>query len=35
MRLSGQRWEVELDLKHFENYLGMDILRGKPPWNGA
>lgn len=31
MRLYGQRWEVELDLKHLKTTLGMDILRGKTP----
>jgi hypothetical protein len=29
--LYGQRWEVELDLKHLKTTLGMDILRGKAP----
>jgi len=31
MRLSGQRWQVELDLRHLKTTLGMDILRGKTP----
>jgi len=31
MCLYGQRWEVELDLKHLKTTLGMDILRGKTP----
>ena len=31
MRLYGQRWGVELDLKHLKTTLGMDILRGKTP----
>lgn len=31
MGLYGQRWEVELDLKHLKTTLGMDILRGKTP----
>jgi hypothetical protein len=31
MRLYGQRWEVELNLKHLKTTLGMDILRGKTP----
>ncbi len=31
MRLYGQRWQVELDLKHLKTTLGMDILRGKTP----
>ncbi|WP_250126516.1 IS4 family transposase [Chroococcidiopsis sp. CCMEE 29] len=31
MRLYGQRWEVELDLKHLKTTLGMDVLRGKTP----
>lgn len=31
MRLYGQRWDVELDLKHLKTTLGMDILRGKTP----
>ncbi len=31
MRLYGQRWNVELDLKHLKTTLGMDILRGKTP----
>lgn len=31
MRLYGQRWDVELDLRHLKTTLGMDILRGKTP----
>lgn len=31
MGLSGQRWDVELDLKHLKTTLGMDILRSKTP----
>ncbi len=31
MRLYGQRWEVELELKHLKTTLGMDVLRGKTP----
>jgi hypothetical protein len=31
MRLYGQRWDVELGLKHLKTTLGMDILRGKTP----
>lgn len=31
MRLYGQRWEVELDLKHLKTTLDMDVLRGKTP----
>jgi hypothetical protein len=31
MRLYGQRWDIELDLKHLKTTLGMDILRGKTP----
>ena len=31
MRLYGQRWDVELDLKHLKTTLGMDILRSKTP----
>lgn len=31
MRLYGQRWDVELDLKHLKTTLGMDILRGQTP----
>lgn len=31
MGLYGQRWEVELDLKHLKTTLGMDTLRGKTP----
>lgn len=33
MRLYGQRWEVELDLKHLKTTLDMDILRGKTKRN--
>lgn len=29
MRLYGQRWQVELDLRHLKTTLDMDILRGK------
>ena len=29
MRLYGQRWQVELNLKHLKTTIGMDILRGK------
>lgn len=31
LKLYGQRWHVELDLKHLKTTLGMDILRGKSP----
>lgn len=31
VRLYGERWNVELDLKHLKTTLGMDILRGKTP----
>lgn len=31
MRLYGQRWDVELDLKHLKTTLDMDVLRGKTP----
>jgi hypothetical protein len=31
VRLYGQRWDVELDLKHLKTTLGMDILRCKTP----
>jgi len=31
MRLYGQRWQVELDLRHLKTTLDMDILRGKTP----
>lgn len=31
MRLYGQRWEVELNLRHLKTTLDMDILRGKTP----
>jgi hypothetical protein len=31
VRLYGQRWEVELDLKHLKTTLGMDVLRCKTP----
>ncbi|WP_181246540.1 IS4 family transposase [Chroococcidiopsis cubana] len=31
VRLYGERWDVELDLKHLKITLGMDILRGKTP----
>jgi len=30
MRLYGQRWEVELDLRHLKTTLDM-VLRGKTP----
>ena len=29
--LYGQRWDVELDLRHLKTTLGMDILRCKTP----
>ncbi|WP_375507043.1 transposase, partial [uncultured Nostoc sp.] len=29
--LSGQRWDVELDLRHLKTTLGMDVLRCKTP----
>lgn len=31
MRLYGQRWDVELNLRHLKTTLGMDILRCKSP----
>lgn len=31
LRLSGERWNVELDLKHLKTTLGMEILRCKTP----
>ena len=31
MRLYGQRWDVELELRHLKTTLGMEILRGKTP----
>lgn len=31
MRLYGQRWQVELDLRHLKTTLDLDILRGKTP----
>lgn len=31
VRLYGERWEVELDLKHLKTTLGMDVLRGLTP----
>ena len=31
LRLYGERWDVELNLKHLKTTLGMDILRGKTP----
>lgn len=31
VRLYGERWDVELDLKHLKSTLGMDILRSKTP----
>lgn len=31
MRLYGQRWQIELDLRHLKTTLDMDILRGKNP----
>ncbi len=31
MRLYGQRWQVELNLRHLKTTLDMDILRGKTP----
>lgn len=31
LRLYGERWDVELNLKHLKTTLGMDILRGKSP----
>ncbi len=29
--LYGQRWDVEIDLKHLKTTLGMDVLRCKTP----
>lgn len=31
LELYGQRWQVELDLRHLKTTLGMDILRCKTP----
>jgi IS4 transposase len=31
VRLSGERWGIEVNLKHLKTTLGMDILRGKTP----
>lgn len=31
VRLYGQRWDVELDLRHLKTTLGMDVLRCKTP----
>jgi Transposase DDE domain/Insertion element 4 transposase N-terminal len=31
VRLYGQRWDVELDLRHLKSTLGMDVLRCKSP----
>ena len=31
IRLYGQRWQVELDLRHLKTTLDMDVLRGKTP----
>ncbi len=31
MKLYGQRWEVELNLRHLKTTLGMDVLRCKTP----
>ena len=31
VRLYGQRWDVELNLRHLETTLGMDVLRCKTP----
>lgn len=31
VQLYGERWNVELDLKHLKTTLGMDILRSKTP----
>ena len=31
VRLYGERWNAEVDLKHLKTSLGMDILRGKTP----
>lgn len=31
VRLYGERWNAEVDLKHLKTTLGMDILRGKTP----
>jgi hypothetical protein len=31
VRLYGQRWDVELDLRHLKTTLGMDVLRCKSP----
>ena len=31
IRLYGERWNVELNLKHLKTTLGMEILRGKTP----
>ncbi len=31
VRLYGERWDVELDLKHLKTTLGMDVLRGRTP----
>ena len=31
MHLYGQRWDVELELRHLKTTLGMEILRGKTP----
>ncbi|WP_242038302.1 transposase [Chroococcidiopsis sp [FACHB-1243]] len=31
VRLYGQRWDVELNLKHLKNTLGLDVLRCKTP----
>jgi hypothetical protein len=31
MRLYGQRWQVELNLRHLKTTLDMDIVRGKTP----
>lgn len=31
LRLSGERWNVELDLRHLKSTLGMEILRSKTP----
>jgi hypothetical protein len=31
VRVYGERWNAEVDLKHLKTTLGMDILRGKTP----
>lgn len=31
VRLYGERWDVELDLRHLKTTLGMEILRSKTP----